>query len=81
MEWTRRSGWFPEKADCAGNKPATLELKILAVLRVLDRGYCFEGVEELCLISAEVLRIFFLEILLFIRGGKFSDILQSPSHS
>lgn len=55
---TRNSGWFSEAADCTGQMAAPLELKILAVLRVLGRGYCFDGVEELTLISAEVLRFF-----------------------
>ena len=56
---TRNSGWFSEAADCTGQMAAPLELEILAVLRVLGRGYCFDRVEELTLISAEVLRVFF----------------------
>ena len=36
-----------------------LELKILAVLRVLGRGYCFDGIEELCDIGEETIRKFF----------------------
>ena len=59
VEMTRNSGWFSEAADCTGQMAAPLELKILAVLRVLGRGYCFDRVEELTLICAEVLRVFF----------------------
>lgn len=59
VKMTRDSEWFSEGLDAVGIKAAPLELKVLAVLRVLGRGYCFDGVEELCFISAEVLRIFF----------------------
>ena len=56
---TRENKWFSEGPDCTDRPSAPIELKILAVLRILGRGYCFEGVEELCFISAEVLRNFF----------------------
>ena len=59
VEMTRANGWFSEKNDAAGQKCAPLELKILGVLRVLGRGYCFDGIEELSYISAEVNRVFF----------------------
>ena len=59
VEMTRANNWFSEKCDCAGNKAAPLELKILGLLRVLGRGYCFDGIEELSFISAEVNRTFF----------------------
>ena len=36
-----------------GQKCAPLELKVLGVLRVLGRGYCFDGIEELSYIIAE----------------------------
>lgn len=58
-ELTRMNGWFSEEKDCAGRSAAPLELKILGVLRVLGRGYCFDGIEELNFISAEVNRVFF----------------------
>ena len=58
MKITRENHWFSERPDCTGRQSAPLELKILAVLRVLKRGYCFDGVEELCFISAEILRNF-----------------------
>ena len=57
VKMTRENNWFTEGCDCTGRPSAPLELKV--VLRILGRGYCFDGVEELCFISAEVLRIFF----------------------
>jgi hypothetical protein len=78
---TRESGWFSEKPNCTGIRGAPLELKILAVLRVLGRGYCFDGVEELCLISAESLRIFFRKfVTLFARENyaKYCTHPQTP---
>ena len=50
---------FSDAPDCTGRRGAPLELKILEILRVLDRAYCFDGIEELCFISAEVIRDFF----------------------
>jgi hypothetical protein len=52
VDMTRdNNNWFTEKKDCAGRFAAPLELKILGVLRVLGRGYCFDGIEEQCFIS------------------------------
>ena len=56
---TKENRWFSDAPDCSGRRGAPLELKILGVLRVLGRGYCFDGIEELCFISAEVIRVFF----------------------
>ena len=56
---TRENNWFTERGDASGRRGAPLELKILGVLRVLGRGYCFDGIEELSFISAECNRIFF----------------------
>jgi hypothetical protein len=55
----RSQNWFAENADCIGRSAAPLELKILGVLRVLGRGTCFDGIEELNLISEETNRTFF----------------------
>lgn len=57
----RENEWFKEGNDAAGRPAAPLELKILGVLRVLGRGYCFDGIYELSFISAEVNRVFFHE--------------------
>jgi Plant transposon protein len=78
LEVTRNSGWFSEAADCAGNPTAPLELKILAVLRVLGRGYCLDGVEELTLISAEVLRVFFRKWCNLFSKENFSKYCNHP---
>jgi hypothetical protein len=56
---TRVNKWFSEGKDCAGLLAAPLELKVLGLLRVLGRGYCFDGIEELSYISAEINRVFF----------------------
>ena len=56
---TRENNWFTERGDSSGRRGAPLELKILGVLRVLGRGYCFDGIEELSFISAECNRTFF----------------------
>ena len=57
---TGDNNWFSQGPS------APLELKILAVLRILGRGYCFDGGEELCFIRAQILRIVF---------NKFCDLL------
>jgi hypothetical protein len=78
VETTRNSAWFTEGVDCAGHRSAPLELKILAVLRVLGRGYCFDGVEELTLISAEVLRIFFRKFCTMFSRENFDKYCNPP---
>ena len=75
---TRDAGWFSEKPNCTGQAGAPLELKILAVLRVLGRGYCFDGVEELCLISAENLRTFFRKFVSLFSRENFSKYCSHP---
>lgn len=78
VQMTRDAGWFSEKPNCAGTPSAPLELKILAVLRVLGRGYCFDGVEELCLISAENLRMFFRKFVTLFSKEYFSKYCAHP---
>ena len=58
LEVVRIKNWFPE-ADCTGAPSAPLELKILGVLRVLGRGMCFDGIQELTNIDEETVRRFF----------------------
>jgi hypothetical protein len=79
VEMTREAKWFSEEPNCAGQEAAPLELKILAVLRVLGRGYCFDGVEELCLISAEVLRVFFHKFCKLFSEANFSVYCSPPT--
>lgn len=76
---TRSSGWFTEGRDAIGVLAAPLELKILGVLRVLGRGYCFDGVEELCFISAEVIRKFFHKFCELFAAKYFTVYCSPPS--
>lgn len=57
----RNNQWFIEAPDCTGRCGAPLELKLLGVLRILGRGYCFDGISELSFISEETMRVFFHE--------------------
>ena len=79
VETTRKAGWFSEGSDFAGNLAAPLELKILATLRVLGRGYCFDGVEELTLISAQVLRLFFRKFCTLYSQANFAKYCSPPN--
>ena len=47
---TRDNSWFLEGPHCTDRPYVPLETEVIAVL---GRGYCFDGVEELCLISVE----------------------------
>lgn len=60
VEMTRANAWFRERNDAVGQKCAPLELKLLGVLRVLGRGHCLDGIQQLSYMSAEVNRVFFL---------------------
>ena len=75
----RTNGWFTEGRDAISLVAAPLELKILSVLRVLGRGYCFDGVEELCFISAEVLRTFFHKFCACFAAKYFSVYCTPPA--
>ena len=79
VDTNRASGLFTESPDAAGNPAAPLELKILSVLRVLGRGYCFDGVEELTCISAEVLRLFFKKFCEYFARENFARYCNLPS--
>ena len=79
VQTTRDSKLFVEGNDCTGKAAAPLELKILAVLRVLGRGYCFDGVEELTLISAESLRIFFRKFCCLFARDNFAKYCNPPN--
>ena len=79
VDITRASGLLTESPDVAGNPAAPLELKILSILRVLGRGYCFDGVEELTCISAEVLRLFFKKFCEYFARENFARYCNPPS--
>lgn len=55
-------GFEKRPVDCCGRAGVPLELKLLGVLRLLGRGTCFDGIEELTMGSAEVHRVFFHEV-------------------
>lgn len=50
--------WFPETY-----RSAPLELKMLATLRKLGRGGCFDNLYEACGIDQETLRVFYHKFL------------------
>lgn len=79
VEMTREKNWFSEGKDCIGRLAAPLELKILGVLRVLGRGYCFDGIEELNFISAEVNRVFFHKWCDLFSKAYFATYCNVPS--
>ena len=79
VEMTRAEGWFSENHNCAGRLAAPLGLKVLAILRVLGRGYCFDGVEELCLISGQNLRVFFHRFCAMFSRDKFEEYCSHPT--
>lgn len=78
LRMTRESNWFTEGRDAIGILAAPLELKVLSVLRVLGRGYCFDGVQELCFISAEVLRKFFHKFCELFAAKNFATYCSPP---
>lgn len=55
-EW---DGIIPRECDSAGRPCAPIELKLLAWLRVLGRGECFDSCSESTNVSEETLRVFF----------------------
>lgn len=50
---------FRDRVDALGRPSAPLNLKLLAALRVLGRGECFDTCEELCDIASVTLNNFF----------------------
>jgi hypothetical protein len=75
----RRESWFTEGNDACGHPCAPLELKILGVLRVLGRGYCFDGIEELTYISDETMRVFFHDFCEVFSKSLYSRFCNPPS--
>jgi len=52
-------GFTRRPLDFLGTQGVPLELQVLGVLRVLGRGTCFDGIEELSLADEETHRVFF----------------------
>ena len=59
LEKTRDLGFEYQPVNCARTAGVPLQLKLLGVLRVLGRGTCFDGIEEVTFASEEVHRSFF----------------------
>lgn len=73
--------WFPNHAssDAVGNHSHPLELKVLAALRVIARGVCFDEVAELTNISEEVLRSFFHKFMSRFRSALQDFWINAPN--
>ena len=75
---TSENNWFTERPDASGRRGAPLELKILGVLRVLGRRYCFNGIDELSFISAECNRMFFHSFCYLFSKEYFNVYCNAP---
>jgi hypothetical protein len=61
-----------------GRRGVPLELKVLGVLRVLGRGTCFDGIQELSKASAEVMRTFFHKFCRLFSEKYFAQYVHPP---
>ena len=76
MSKIREEHWFSEGPHCA-----PLELKVLGVFRVLGRATCFDGINELSLISEEVHRVFFHKFTEKFVERFFTEFVHPPQNS
>lgn len=74
----RRRGWYSEGADATGKAGAPLEVKILAVLRVLGRGVVFDEVAEHTGMGEESLRVFFISFVRHYAEEVLPEVLAYP---
>jgi Plant transposon protein len=79
VKLVREKGWFTEQKDVTGRAGCPLELKILGVLRVLGRGYCFDGIEEINFASAEVNRLLFHRFCALFSLDLFDEYCSPPT--
>jgi len=71
---------FELRPKSACNIPGIpLELKMLGVLRVLGRGTCFDGIEELALGDKETFRVFFHDFNEKFVKNYYSMFVHTPS--
>jgi hypothetical protein len=70
----RSLGFIDLPVSCAKVKGIPLELQILGVLRVLGRGTCFDGIEELTGGSAESHRRFFHDFIIKFSRKYYMDL-------
>jgi hypothetical protein len=69
----REYKWFPES-----HRSAPLELKVLATLRKLGRGGCFDSLAELTLIDQETLRVFYHRFCKLFSENVFHTYVRGP---
>lgn len=74
----RRLGFKNVPINCAGCKGLPLELQVLGVLRVLGRGTCFDGIEELTGGSSEAHRNFFHKFIKLFSKAYFNEYVYLP---
>ena len=74
----RSLGYVDLPISCAKVKGIPLELQILGVLRVLGRGTCFDGIEELTGGSAESHRRFFHDFIIKFSRKYYSEYVYLP---
>lgn len=72
IDWFSRSG-----KDCCNQSTIPLSLLILGCLRILGRGMCMDGVNELTNISMEAHRVFFHQFC-YLFANRMFDIYCSP---
>eukprot|EP00613_Pedinella_sp_CCMP2098_P060687 CAMPEP_0171982880 /NCGR_PEP_ID=MMETSP0993-20121228/272970_1 /TAXON_ID=483369 /ORGANISM="non described non described, Strain CCMP2098" /LENGTH=685 /DNA_ID=CAMNT_0012635561 /DNA_START=176 /DNA_END=2236 /DNA_ORIENTATION=+ len=77
LRWTK--DWHETAAtDAAGRVRVPTELKLLGVLRVLGRGTCFDGIEELSGVSVSTMHSFFHKFTAWFREEVFPVFVSTP---
>ncbi len=61
IEWVKT--WKRSKIDAFGNQKVPIELLILAVSRILGRGWFFHDIEREVFIGEETIRSFFQDFI------------------
>lgn len=70
----RQYNWFPES-----HRSAPLELKILATLRKLGRGGCFDNLYDSCGIDEETLRVFYHKFCRHFSEALYTTYVHPPT--
>ena len=78
MEMAQEMGFERRPKSAANVEGIPLELQILGVLRVLGRGTCFDGIEELTNGSAEAHRVFFHKFCKTFCNRYFNEYVYPP---
>ena len=72
------SRWHPGKTDAIGSASSPIELLVLGALRYLGRGFTFDDLEEVTLISEEVHRVFFHKFIEYGSTFLYSKYVSYP---